>query len=114
MKEEEKKCPNCGHDVLSWDVICPGCSQVPWDTNAGRRIVRWRRLRMSLVYSVPLIVILCALLLYVLLRLGALGFDSLVMLLQITLYSAFFLFVLVAYPLWVLFDWLPLHKSGPN
>lgn len=43
MKDEERYCPRCGRDVLSWDVACPGCGQVPWDTPEGRRVLRRRR-----------------------------------------------------------------------
>lgn len=40
---DERRCPNCGHAVLGWEVTCPGCNQVPWDTPAGRRVLRGRR-----------------------------------------------------------------------
>ena len=43
MDIDERHCPNCGHDILNWDVVCPGCDQVPWNSPAGRRIVAKRR-----------------------------------------------------------------------
>lgn len=43
MKDDERQCPNCGRDVLSWDTMCPGCEQVPWDTPAGRQVISRRR-----------------------------------------------------------------------
>ncbi len=54
MKDEEQRCPSCGHEVLSWDVTCPGCDQVPWETAAGRRVVRGRRQRHFWLTAGPL------------------------------------------------------------
>ncbi len=47
MNDDERNCPNCGHDVISWDTMCPGCSQVPWETKVGARILKWRRRRQT-------------------------------------------------------------------
>jgi len=43
VKDDERQCPNCSREVLSWDIPCPGCEQVPWDTPAGRRALAGRR-----------------------------------------------------------------------
>jgi len=43
MRDEERACPSCGHETLSWDIPCPGCAQVPWETPAGRRALGRRR-----------------------------------------------------------------------
>lgn len=53
MEIDERHCPTCGHDVLSWDITCPGCSQVPWDSPAGRRIFSARQRREFLVTKGP-------------------------------------------------------------
>ena len=41
---DERHCPQCGHGVMNWSMTCPGCDRVPWDTPAGRKILRRRRL----------------------------------------------------------------------
>ena len=43
MEIDERYCPNCGHGVLDWHTVCPGCNQLPWDSPAGRRIIARRR-----------------------------------------------------------------------
>ena len=58
MKDEERQCPNCGHDVLNWDVMCPGCDQVPWDSPAGRRIMQGRRQRHFWITGGPMVALL--------------------------------------------------------
>ena len=50
---DERHCPNCGRGVISWHVACPGCDQVPWDTPAGRRVLRRRRQWSKLVEEGP-------------------------------------------------------------
>ncbi|MBI4353640.1 MAG: hypothetical protein HY595_00240, partial [Candidatus Omnitrophica bacterium] len=40
---DERHCPNCGHGVMNWSMVCPGCNQVPLDTPAGRKIIQGRR-----------------------------------------------------------------------
>lgn len=45
MDVDERSCPNCGHSVLNWDCVCPGCNQVPWNTPAGQKIIAQRRRR---------------------------------------------------------------------
>ena len=54
MEIDERHCPNCGHDVLNWDVVCPGCDQVPWDSPAGKRIMQQRRRRHFLISGGPI------------------------------------------------------------
>ena len=53
MDVDERHCPGCGHDVLNWDVACPGCDQVPWNSPAGRRIMRQRRRWHTVVTAGP-------------------------------------------------------------
>jgi len=43
MKDEERTCPKCGREVLGWEVPCPGCGQIPWETPEGQRVLRARR-----------------------------------------------------------------------
>ncbi len=62
MDIDERHCPNCGHDVLSWEVACPGCDQVPWESPAGRRIVAQRRRWAFLETSWPIAALLSGLL----------------------------------------------------
>jgi hypothetical protein len=45
MDIDERHCPNCGHDILNWDIACPGCDQVPWDSPTGWRVIKARRRR---------------------------------------------------------------------
>jgi hypothetical protein len=60
MDIDERHCPTCGHGVLDWDLVCPGCHQVPWDTPAGRKIVRRRRLKETFLSTGGLVGLLVA------------------------------------------------------
>jgi len=71
MDADERRCPSCGHDVISWEVTCPGCEQVPWDTPQGRRVLRGRRGWSALMENGPLAALL--LLALVLAVLGAIS-----------------------------------------
>ena len=58
MEEDPRKCPHCGHGVLDWDTLCPGCDQIPWNTAAGMRIFRGRRRRHFWLTGGPIIALL--------------------------------------------------------
>ena len=58
MDIDERHCPNCGHDILNWDVPCPGCSQVPWNTPAGHRVIRHRRFWSTWSIGLPIAAVL--------------------------------------------------------
>lgn len=53
MEIDERKCPHCGHGVLDWYTRCPGCNQIPWETAEGQKVRARRRLRRTLVDSLP-------------------------------------------------------------
>lgn len=58
MDIDERRCPNCGRDILSWDVTCPGCDQTPWETPAARRVIRARRRWHALMTGGPIAALL--------------------------------------------------------
>ncbi|MBI2093835.1 MAG: HEAT repeat domain-containing protein [Candidatus Omnitrophica bacterium] len=43
MEIDERHCPNCGHGIMDWDTVCPGCDQIPWQSPFGRKIIAQRR-----------------------------------------------------------------------
>jgi hypothetical protein len=47
---DEKTCPHCGHGVLSWEIVCPGCGMFPRETPEGQSALRLWRLR-NLLYD---------------------------------------------------------------
>ena len=55
---DERRCPNCGHGVISWEVVCPGCDRVPWESPAGRRILRRRRWWFALLEESPVTILI--------------------------------------------------------
>ena len=58
MEIDTRHCPNCGHDTLDWDVPCPGCEQVPWDTPIGHRVISRRRFWDRWSMGLPLVALL--------------------------------------------------------
>lgn len=52
---DESRCPECGHDVLSWDILCPGCKKVPGETDAARRVGARRQLLRSILGAIPVV-----------------------------------------------------------
>ncbi len=48
MRINTQECPNCGHAVLNWVFTCPGCDQIPEQTEAAHRLVRARERRAAL------------------------------------------------------------------
>jgi len=74
MKDEERTCPECGREVLGWEVPCPGCGQIPWETPAGQRVLwarrRWFSLQQSGPIAILLIVAVIIMLLGLLARIG--------------------------------------------
>ncbi|HEX9780074.1 MAG TPA: hypothetical protein VGB20_02545 [bacterium] len=53
---DETRCPSCGHPVLNWDIVCPGCDKIPWNTPFGQRVIRDRRWSQTLRTSGPFVV----------------------------------------------------------
>ncbi len=39
----DKVCPACGTSILGWEVPCPQCEEIPWNTPQGRRVIKKRR-----------------------------------------------------------------------
>lgn len=60
MDIDERHCPNCGHGTLDWSVVCPGCDTVPWESDAGWKVVRKRRFQQWLPVGGPLALLLVA------------------------------------------------------
>ncbi len=44
--------------MLDWDVPCPTCERTPWETPAGQRVLRGRRVRHALLTGGPIAVVL--------------------------------------------------------
>ena len=62
MEIDSRHCPNCGAAVIGWEVVCPGCDQVPWNTPVGRTIVARRRFKQWLIDRGPILAVMLVLL----------------------------------------------------
>jgi hypothetical protein len=50
----ERECPHCRHAVLNWQVRCPGCDAIPWETPEGKQVRR----RQGIAYGIKRIALM--------------------------------------------------------